>query len=77
MRAAIAAMIEAGAQEAGVEPALPVEELAVTVLSVGLGLALQRAFDPTVSVRALTDTIRAVAGLAPSPTAARAGRAPA
>lgn len=79
MRSAIAMMISAGAAEAGVALSMPAEELATTVLSVGLGLALQRAFDPTVSVRALTDTIRVVAGMPltrPAPvTMGRAGRA--
>jgi AcrR family transcriptional regulator len=76
IRMAIAMMITAGAREAGVELALPAEELATTVLSVGLGLALQRAFDPSVSVRALTDTIRVVVGLPlrKPVRAARAGR---
>lgn len=63
IRTAIAALIAAGARERGVELTLPAEQLATTVLSVGLGLALQRAFDPSVSVRALTDTIRVIVGL--------------
>jgi hypothetical protein len=63
IRTAIAALIAAGARERGVELTLPPEQLATTVLSVGLGLALQRAFDPSVSARALTDTIRIIVGL--------------
>jgi AcrR family transcriptional regulator len=74
VRAAIAMMITAGAAEAGIALAMPADELATTVLSVGLGLALQWAFDPSVSVRALTDTIRMVVG-PPGREPLRAGRA--
>jgi AcrR family transcriptional regulator len=63
IRAAIALVLKSGAAEAGTPLPLPADELATTVLSVGLGLALQRAFDPSVSVRTLTDTIRVMVGL--------------
>jgi AcrR family transcriptional regulator len=80
LRAAIALVIRSGMQESGRQTALPVDDLATTVLSVGLGLALQRSFDPSVSVRTLTDTTRIVVGLPPRGkrrlTPATADRAP-
>ncbi len=63
IRAVIATLISVGAAEAGRELPMPAEELATALLSLGLGLALQRAFDKQVTVRALTDTIRVFAGL--------------
>jgi AcrR family transcriptional regulator len=63
IRAAIALVLKSGAAESGRTLPLPADELATTVLSVGLGLALQRAFDPSVSVRTLTDTVRVMVGL--------------
>ncbi len=63
IRAVIATLISAGAAEAGRELPMPAEELATALLSLGLGIALQRAFDKQVTVRALTDTIRVFAGL--------------
>lgn len=65
LRAAIALVLRSGAQESGHQLPMPIDELATTVLSVGLGLALQRSFDPSVSVRALTDTTRMLVGLPP------------
>ena len=74
IRSAIALVLKAGAQEAGGSLPLPADELATTVLSVGLGLAVQRAFDPAVSVRTLTNTIRVVVGLPIRQPAARRRR---
>ena len=63
MRGAITLLIAAGAADAGQALPMPADELAAALLSLGLGLALQRAFDPSVSVRPLTNTIRLLAGL--------------
>lgn len=63
LRAAIALVLRSGARESGRQLPLSIDQLATTVLSVGLGLALQRSFDPSVSVRALTDTTRMLVGL--------------
>jgi AcrR family transcriptional regulator len=76
IRSAIALMLKAGAQEAGGQLPLPAEELATTVLSVGLGLAVQRAFDPAVSVRTLTNTIRVIVGLPIRPPTKQRRRRP-
>lgn len=83
IRAALALVIAAATADTGLELPLPPDEVATTVLGAGLGLALQRAFDPAVPARVLGDAVR-VAVAAPRaahrtarPTAARAGRAPA
>jgi AcrR family transcriptional regulator len=62
-RAVIAEVLSAGAAEAGRALPLPADELATAVLALGLGLAAQRSVDPSVSVRALGNTIRVFAGL--------------
>ena len=48
------------AEEYGVTLPRPADELATAVLSVGVGLGLQRAIDPTVPVAAFTGSIRAL-----------------
>ncbi|MEU1514524.1 TetR family transcriptional regulator [Streptomyces sp. NPDC005811] len=60
IRAALALLIEALAQELGTAPAMPPEQAAMTLLSLGIGLGLQRVADPSVPTAVLTDTLRLV-----------------
>ncbi len=39
---------------------LPPEEAARSILSLGVGLGIQRAIDPTISARIVTDNVRAL-----------------
>ncbi|GAA2839044.1 TetR/AcrR family transcriptional regulator [Crossiella cryophila] len=57
---AIAALIEQQSAELGLRPALSAEVLAPALLSLGIGLGMQRALDPTLPASVLTDTIRAL-----------------
>ncbi len=59
----VAALIEDQARELGLTLPLPAEELAVQLLSLGIGLGAQRAFDPELPVSSLVSLLRsAVAG---------------
>ena len=62
IRALIATMIEAHADDFGIELPLPAADLATALLSLGVGLGLQRALDPAVPARVFTDVVRALAG---------------
>lgn len=57
---AIAGLIEQQEAELGVRAALPAEVLAPALLSLGIGLGMQRALDPELPAEVLTDTIRAL-----------------
>ncbi|MGI5380464.1 TetR/AcrR family transcriptional regulator [Streptomyces sp. CA-251387] len=57
---ALADLIRAQAEELGITPALPADTAALTLLSLGIGLGVQRAFDPTVPVQPLVDLLRSV-----------------
>jgi AcrR family transcriptional regulator len=61
MRDRAAAVVAALAVERGAVLPLPAEEVAVALLSLGVGLGVQRAIDPTLSVRVLADVLRIVA----------------
>lgn len=57
---ALAALIRGQADELGITPALPADTAALTLLSLGIGLGVQRAFDPTVPVQPIVDLLRTV-----------------
>ncbi|MEV8597220.1 TetR/AcrR family transcriptional regulator [Streptomyces sp. NPDC052013] len=57
---ALADLIRSQADELGITPALPADVAALTLLSLGIGLGVQRAFDPTVPVQPLVDLLRSV-----------------
>ncbi|MFI2372794.1 TetR/AcrR family transcriptional regulator [Streptomyces sp. NPDC018833] len=57
---ALADLIRAQADELGITPALPADTAALTLLSLGIGLGVQRAFDPTVPVQPIVDLLRSV-----------------
>lgn len=56
-----AELIATGTAELGTQPPMPADELASALLSLGIGLGLQRAIDPDIPVRVLTDVIRVFA----------------
>ena len=58
LTAAIADLIEQQAAELGLELPLPAEDAAVQLLSLGIGLGVQRAFDPDLPVTSLVDLLR-------------------
>ncbi|WP_340373985.1 TetR/AcrR family transcriptional regulator [Streptomyces sp. SS7] len=60
IRGALALLIEALALELGTSPAMPPDQAAMTLLSLGIGLGLQRVADPSVPTAVLTDTLRLV-----------------
>lgn len=71
VRSVLASVLADGAAEFGITLPMPIENLATALLSIGIGLGVQRAIDPRIPASVLTDTIRALAGL----TGQRAGTA--
>ena len=62
----IAALIEDQADQQGLELPMPAEDAAVQLLSLGIGLGVQRAFDPELPVRSLVDLLtRLIEGATP------------
>ncbi|MFF4585503.1 TetR/AcrR family transcriptional regulator [Streptomyces sp. NPDC001388] len=60
IREALAQLLEALAGELGASLAMPAEQAAMTLLSLGIGLGVQRVADPAVPTAVLTDTLRLV-----------------
>jgi AcrR family transcriptional regulator len=58
--ALVAALIEAQADELGLRLPVPAEDAAVQLLSLGIGLGVQRAFDPELPVRSLVDLLHSL-----------------
>ncbi|NNH70272.1 TetR/AcrR family transcriptional regulator [Nocardia uniformis] len=67
IRGTVAAQLQSLADSLGVALPMPPEDAATTVLSLGLGLGIQRAIDPSLSARLIADAVRAML-----PAAARA-----
>ena len=61
IRDMIARLITAQADELGVTLPIPADAAATALLSLGIGLGVQRAIDPSIPVSVLTDAIRLVA----------------
>ena len=57
LTAMLAAMIEDQADQLGLQLPVPAEEAAVQLLALGIGLGVQRAFDPELPVRSLVDVL--------------------
>jgi AcrR family transcriptional regulator len=57
LTAMVAALIEDQADQLGLELPMPAEDAAVQLLSLGIGLGVQRAFDPELPVRTLVDLL--------------------
>ncbi len=60
MAGVIATLITDRCAALGITPLLPARRLAAALLNLGLGIAVQRMVDPQLSVRVLTDTMRAL-----------------
>ncbi|MCF3132694.1 TetR/AcrR family transcriptional regulator [Streptomyces olivochromogenes] len=60
IRQALAQLLDALAQELGASLAMPAEQAAMTLLSLGIGLGIQRITDPAVPTTVLTDTLRLI-----------------
>lgn len=60
LTAAVAGLIEQQAADLGLTLSSPAEEAAVQLLSLGIGLGVQRAFDPDLSVTSLVDLLRSL-----------------
>ncbi|MFI9506554.1 TetR/AcrR family transcriptional regulator [Nocardia sp. NPDC052566] len=58
VRGAVATQIQDLADTLGVALPMPVEDAASAVLSFGIGLGMQRAIDPSVPARLITDALR-------------------
>ncbi|KAA1424458.1 TetR/AcrR family transcriptional regulator [Mumia zhuanghuii] len=67
IRDAIAAMLLDLQARTGMRLAVPADQVALVLLSIGIGLGAQRSLDPTLDVHAFTDTIRSL--LLPPPSA--------
>jgi AcrR family transcriptional regulator len=62
IRAAITTLLTAHAEEFGIELPMPAEDCATALLSLGVGLGVQRAIDPEVGIAVLPGVIRLLAG---------------
>lgn len=63
IRSMIAAVLASAAADLGIELPIPAEDAATALLSLGIGLGLQRAIEHDLPVSALTNLIRLLAGL--------------
>lgn len=59
----IASLLQAQAEDLGGTLTMPADTAAVTLLGLGIGLGVQRAFDPTVPVQPLVDLLRQTVSL--------------
>ncbi|MGH3734755.1 MAG: TetR/AcrR family transcriptional regulator [Micromonosporaceae bacterium] len=64
IRDGLAALIKANAEQYGLSLPVSPGDAATALLSLGIGLGVQRAIDPTIRVDVLTETIRLMAGRA-------------
>ena len=62
----VAALIEQQAEELGIALPVPAEEAAVQLLALGIGLGVQRAFDPELPIRSLVALLERLIESAPS-----------
>ncbi len=58
----IAGALEGTCDKHGLTPLIPVSEVAAALLSLGIGLGLQRSINPALPVRVLSDVARALVG---------------
>jgi AcrR family transcriptional regulator len=71
LRAVIAGALERTCSAHGLTPVIPVQDAAAALLSLGIGLGLQRSVNPALPVRVLSDVARALVGRAPQDGTAR------
>ncbi|MCP9620785.1 TetR/AcrR family transcriptional regulator [Nocardia otitidiscaviarum] len=60
IRGTVAAQLQRLAGSLGIALPMPPEDAATAVLSLGLGLGIQRAIDPSLSARLITDAVRSM-----------------
>ncbi|MEU1429115.1 TetR/AcrR family transcriptional regulator [Nocardia sp. NPDC005746] len=60
VRGTVAAQLQALADSTGLALPMPADDAATAVLSLGLGLGIQRAIDPSLPARLITDAVRAM-----------------
>lgn len=58
VRGTVAAQLQSLADSLGLKLPMPAEDAATAVLSMGLGLGIQRTIDPSLSARLVTDAVR-------------------
>ncbi|MGH9186510.1 MAG: TetR/AcrR family transcriptional regulator [Acidimicrobiales bacterium] len=58
VRAAIVALLEQQYSQLGLIPPLPLDQVAVVIMAIAGGIALQRALDPEIPASLLTDAVR-------------------
>jgi AcrR family transcriptional regulator len=63
IRDLIADVLRGTCERHGLRPPMPFEEAAHALLSLGIGLGLQRAVDPDLSVQVLSDVVRVIVGV--------------
>lgn len=63
-RRMVASILESFAESLGVTLPIPIDDAAGSLLSLGIGLGIQRAVDPTISARFITDGLRMLIALA-------------
>ncbi|QLY32039.1 TetR/AcrR family transcriptional regulator [Nocardia huaxiensis] len=68
MRGTVAAQLQSLADSLGIELPMSTEDAATSVLSLGLGLGIQRALDPSLPARLITDAVRVLITPAQHPT---------
>lgn len=61
----LSGLVGANATEFGIALPMPAQDVAIALLSLGIGLGVQRALDPSVPVSVLTGTIRIMLGARP------------
>ncbi len=62
LRAVIAGALERTCRTHGLTPLMPVDDVAAALLSLGVGLGLQRSVNPALPVQVLSDVARALVG---------------
>ncbi|WP_194834214.1 TetR/AcrR family transcriptional regulator [Nocardia sp. XZ_19_369] len=76
VRGAVAAQVQTLADTLGIELPVPAEDAATGILSMGIGLGMQRAIDPSIPARLITDAVRLLVTLGAGPLAAKSAVTP-
>ncbi|WP_107654345.1 TetR/AcrR family transcriptional regulator [Nocardia suismassiliense] len=76
VRGAVAVQVQTLADTVGIELPVPAEDAATGILSMGIGLGMQRAIDPSIPARLITDAVRLLVTLGAGPLAAKSAVTP-
>ncbi|KAA8886343.1 TetR/AcrR family transcriptional regulator [Nocardia colli] len=71
VRGAVAAQVQTLADTIGIELPVAPEDAATGILSMGIGLGMQRAIDPSIPARLITDAVRLLVTLGAGPLATK------